>query len=152
MTAIIGGLHFNCSIRLILRPSMSVYSCHFLWLPRPCLWSGAAIPMRARQVSGPVPFCLVWLRPAFLRCKKCWGPLFLLFARLLSWWPIYLWLLVFRAFNGLKTMPWIFAFFPVVYLLLAVTWPWLYNDPNHNALTQSVFVMGGCVYQCICGL
>ena len=48
----------------------------------------------------------------------------------------------FRAFNGLKTMPWIFAFFPVVYLLLAVTWPWLYNDPNHNALTQSVFVMG----------
>ncbi|SFO36599.1 diguanylate cyclase (GGDEF) domain-containing protein [Cohaesibacter marisflavi] len=48
----------------------------------------------------------------------------------------------FRAFNGHKTPTWPFFVAPFVYLILAGAAPWLYSDPNMNALVQSLFVMG----------
>ncbi len=48
----------------------------------------------------------------------------------------------FRAFNGYKTPTWPFFGAPLVYLVLAGAAPWLYSDPNMNALVQSLFVIG----------
>nr|WP_321461623.1 GGDEF domain-containing protein [uncultured Cohaesibacter sp.] len=47
----------------------------------------------------------------------------------------------FRAFNGQKTPGWLFMLVPGLYLIAAELLPWIYDDPNRNAMVQSFIVM-----------